>query len=307
MSAYTQVKMEDAPSLLRNPKSECPDIWIRVPKHKWPKSWSSMEYPVVLLERNLHDHFLGGLLWEREFEKVLLEHGWEKVPNWECLFVYLEKGLSLSVYVDDTKLVGKKHDIDPMWKVLMEQVDLGEPTSFLDHVNLGCTQHRSAKRAKILSTTTEMCLNLGSPQEQKEKLPSSGRHDANISTWSYDVEGHAQKMCGAILRAADKTTQQLYKVETPCLDDHQFKEEELGSVGESSKVCSQIVLQCLYLARIGKPDILWSVNKLARQTFSEFDLLRTPHKSIRAILSCGKYRTTTQIGSVSGLGLCRRS
>ena len=31
-----------------------------------------------------------------------------------------------------------------------------------------------------------------------------------------------------------------------------------------SKVCSQIGLKCLYLARIGRPDILWSVNKLAR-------------------------------------------
>ena len=29
-------------------------------------------------------------------------------------------------------------------------------------------------------------------------------------------------------------------------------------------VCSQIVLKCLYLARIGRPDILWSVYKLAR-------------------------------------------
>ena len=31
-----------------------------------------------------------------------------------------------------------------------------------------------------------------------------------------------------------------------------------------STVCSQIVLKCLYLARIGRLDILWSVNKLAR-------------------------------------------
>ena len=54
-----------------------------------------------------------------------------------------------------------------------------------------------------------------------------------------------------------KTTQQLYKVTTPCLDDHHFKEEELKSVGELSKVCSQIDLKCLYLARIGRPDILW--------------------------------------------------
>ena len=36
---------------------------------------------------------------------------------------------------------------------------------------------------------------------------------------------------------------------TPCIDDHYFKEEEL---------------KCLYLTRIGRLDILWSVNKLAR-------------------------------------------
>ena len=61
-----------------------------------------------------------------------------------------------------------------------------------------------------------------------------------------------------------KTTQQLYKESTPCIDDHHFKEEELESVGDLSKECSQIVLKCSYLARIGRPDILWSVNKLAR-------------------------------------------
>ena len=73
VSAYTQVKMEDAPSLLKIPKSECSDIWIRLPKLKWPKSWSSMEDPVVPLERNLYGHPLAGLLLERQFEKVLLK------------------------------------------------------------------------------------------------------------------------------------------------------------------------------------------------------------------------------------------
>ena len=35
-------------------------------------------------------------------------------------------------------------------------------------------------------------------------------------------------------------------------------------MGELSKVYSQIVLKCWNLARIGRPDILWSVNKHAR-------------------------------------------
>ena len=78
VSAYTQVKMEDAHKLLKIPKSECPDIWIRLQRHKWPKSWSSMEDPVVPLERNLYGHPLAGLLWEKQFEKVLLKYGWEK-------------------------------------------------------------------------------------------------------------------------------------------------------------------------------------------------------------------------------------
>ena len=69
VSAYSQVKMEDDPKLLKIPKSECPDIWIRLPRHKWPKSWSSMEDPVVPLERNLSGHLLAGLLWEREKAK----------------------------------------------------------------------------------------------------------------------------------------------------------------------------------------------------------------------------------------------
>ena len=97
VSVYTQVKIEDAPTFLKIPKSECSDIWIRPPKHKWTKSWSSMEDPVVPFERNLYGHPLAGHLWERQIEKILLKHGWEKVPNWECFFVNREKVLTLSV------------------------------------------------------------------------------------------------------------------------------------------------------------------------------------------------------------------
>ena len=44
------------------------------------------------------------------------------------------------MYVGDIKMAGKKQNINPMWKVLDKEVDLGEPTSFLDHVYLECTQ-----------------------------------------------------------------------------------------------------------------------------------------------------------------------
>ena len=34
VSACTQVRMEDAPKLLKIPQSECPDVRIRLPRHK---------------------------------------------------------------------------------------------------------------------------------------------------------------------------------------------------------------------------------------------------------------------------------
>ena len=73
-----------------------------------------MEDPVVPLERNLYGHPLAGLLCQWQLENILLKHGWDKVSNWECLFVHRVKGLFSSVYVDDIKLAEKKQNIDPM-------------------------------------------------------------------------------------------------------------------------------------------------------------------------------------------------
>ena len=137
VSAYTKVLMEDAPNIIE--KFQNRNVQILGFVHhdtKWPKSWSSMEDPIVPLERNLYGHPLTGLLCKRQFEKLLLKYGWEKVSNWECSPVHREKGLFLSVYVDDIKLAGQKQHVDPMWKVFNKEVDLEEPTSFLDHVYL---------------------------------------------------------------------------------------------------------------------------------------------------------------------------
>ena len=169
--------------------------------------------------------------------------------------------LFLCLYVDDIKLAGKKQNSDPLWKVLNEAIDLGEPISFLDHVYLGCTQRQCELCKDIVDnyrTMFESRISAG----PTEKFPCS--ENLCISSWSYDMESHARKCVERHCELANKTTQQLYKVPTPCIDDHQFKQHELKSVGELSTVCSQIVLKCWNLALFWRPDILWWTKKIAR-------------------------------------------
>ena len=51
----------------------------------------------------------------------------------------------------------------------------------------------------------------------------------------------------------NETTQQQYNVETPRIDDHQFLEEQMGSDGDLSKVCSQIVLNACIQRAVADP------------------------------------------------------
>ena len=163
----------------------------------------------------------------------------------------------------DIKMAGKKQNLAPMWKKLMKDVDIEEPQSFLDHVYLGCTKRECKPNEKIIEQYNKMFESRISAGAT-EKLPGWDKPRAKTSAWSYDMEGHARKCVERYFELANKKTEQLYKDSHPCLDDHQIKKGELENKGELSEVCSHIVLKCLYLARIGRPDILWSINKLAR-------------------------------------------
>ena len=58
---------------------------------------------------------------------------------------------------------------------------------------------------------------------------ASGKPDTEtISSRSYDMEGHAKLCVERYCELANKTTQKLYKVATPCMDDHQFEEGEMS-------------------------------------------------------------------------------
>ena len=75
---------------------------------------------------------------------------------------------------------------------------------------------------------------------------------------------HPEKCIDRSCHLAEKDVSRLKQLDTPCMDDHQMVPEEFETKGELSPVCAQIALKCLYFARTGRPDILWTVNILAK-------------------------------------------
>ena len=78
----------------------------------------------------------------------------------------------------------------------------GEPTSFLDHVYLGCTQRQCEISKNIVDnyrTMFESRISAG----RKEKLPFP--QNLRISSWSYGMECHADKCVERYCKLANKT------------------------------------------------------------------------------------------------------
>ena len=75
--------------------------------------------------------------------------------------------------------------------------------------------------ATIVWTITEIRLNPGSLQELLKCYLILSNLAQTFPYWSWDMEGHAKKCVERYCELENRTTQQLYKVASPCLDDHQ--------------------------------------------------------------------------------------
>ena len=78
VSAYTQVKMEDAHKWLKIPKSECPDIWIRLPRHNW-----SNHGPVWKTHSFLLSEICMVILWQDCYGKGNLRTSYWNMAGWK--------------------------------------------------------------------------------------------------------------------------------------------------------------------------------------------------------------------------------
>ena len=239
VSAYTQVKNGRCSQIIENSKIGVSRtfgfVYHDTNGQNHGPLWKTQLFP---LDRNLYGHLLARLLWWKAIrENPIQTRLGENFQIKNVSSYTVKKDYSSPVYVDDIKLAGKEQNIDPMWKVLNQEVDLGEPTSFLDHVYMRCTQRQSEISKDIVDnhrTMFESRISAGG----LEKLPFP--QNLRISSWSYDMAGHAKKWVERYCELANKTTDQLSQgISSMQWWTTTSKEEEMKYVGELSNTCSQ--------------------------------------------------------------------
>ena len=110
----------------------------------------------------------------------------------------------------------------------------------------------SAKSTKTQNEATAM-----NAKAKSDTLPVQG--------WRYKMSGAARSAVDRYLELSHLERKDLKKVATPCLEDNLIAPEDFLAKGHLSPVASKCVLKALYLARLSRPDLLWTVNALARE------------------------------------------
>ena len=206
--AYTQVRMEDAPPLFKIPMSECPDIWIRLPKHKWPESCPVWKIQSFLLNEICtvivqQDYYGKGNLRKffqnTDVKKFQIGNAysltWRKDYSYLCMWTiqnWLERNETLT-------RCGKYSCKKLIWENQHHSLTM----------YAWCVLNENVKQVRILLTITEICSNPGFlPELWKNYQFSRNRmriFSHGLMTWK------VKEMRGKILRTGEENDATIFQ------------------------------------------------------------------------------------------------
>ena len=138
-------------------------------------------------------------------------------------------------------MAGRKQNLSPMWNTFIKLVDLGEPISLHDHVYLGCTQRECNPNEDSVSQHRDEFL-LPQLKDYQCGRNLTQKLSCGPATW----KAMRKSAWRGIVNWQTKKTGQWYTVSTPCLDDHNYKKEDLETVGEVSPDGREIHVFCTH-------------------------------------------------------------
>jgi hypothetical protein len=80
---------------------------------------------------------------------------------------------------------------------------------------------------------------------------------------TYDMRAYANGIVDFFCEMTRTVKEKLHAVTTLCLPESNMTDDELAKVGELSAISSRILMRCLWLSRLARPDIAFAVPRLA--------------------------------------------
>ena len=148
-SAFTQLRLSEAPRVLRLLVKECPRVLIRLPSRRRPERWDNIAEPVVLGERNFYGCQVGNVF--------------TSIENHSC---------SCLSFVDDIKMLEREQYLEPMWNTV------------LNEVHLVCTQREADDDQEAVQSQMDLFrLETRAVANENENKKFVNRSQLGVTTW----------------------------------------------------------------------------------------------------------------------------
>ena len=124
--------------------------------------------------------------------------------------------------MDDTKIIGKTEHLRLRWKSLEVEHDFDEdPIPLLNQVYTGCTQSDAKVSPQAVQSKAALFRRPRSTRVTDEKnLTKEPFSSKKITSWCFDMAGHAEKCADRYCELANKTASSFQQAATPCTEDH---------------------------------------------------------------------------------------
>ena len=205
--------------------------FVLLPPELVPEGKKHIISPVAPLHKSLYGHPESSAHWAKHLHAILLELGGRELEGMPSVYFFEREGLILCVYVDDLTLSGRIEVHSAFWSVLSKRVEL-EPYAPLTRV-LGRT-HRPVWYNGIPA------LSLDTADFSKQRV------ELYVSISGRDVK----------------------LASTPHLDESTLPICDGESRGQLASSAARIIMKCLWLARLARPDLMVAVTSLASKVAS---------------------------------------
>ena len=208
-------------------KSKHP-TYVELPRELQPVEWrGKYRRPVVRLRKSLYGHPEAGAHWQIHLEAILAGMGGNAVDGHMSTFIFADTKLMLTVYVDDLVLSGPESAHTPFWEEISKKVKLEEISGL----------------GRFLGRYHEITMLNDKP------------------ALAFGMTDYIRSSCD--LYESLPGSVKLKHASTPFVPDGSLSAEDDESRGALSENACRVLMKCLWVARLARPDILRPITLLA--------------------------------------------